>query len=528
MNSRIRRLGVTLAAAVALTGTGATATTDEPLFSPNPYPHSAVIDWVDVMLESIERNPPAPTATTWRMWVVLSSMYDAWTAYDPNARATDPGFDVKRPAFEHTPENKRQAVSYAAYNTLNHVFPEQGPIFDAVMELQGLEPRGSVDVTTPAGVGNVAADRVIRTRSRPGANAHEFDDTVSTLFAEPYQPAAVFDANHWVPLRVPTGVLRDGHGVPVWSPDRPESYEVQQFLTPHWGSTMPFALERGDQFRPPAPPRLGSSAPYTDALGLTTSGDEAYRAQAAAVLEFSSALDDERKVIAEFWADGPHTWTPPGHWIQLAIGVSLRDRHDLDQDVCLYMALAGALLDAGIAAWDAKRAHDYVRPVTAIRYLYADDDVYAWRGPDQGLGRIRGSEWRPYQASTFVTPPFAEYVSGHSAFSAAAAEVLTGYTGSGRMYDGSTHLGRDYDGDGADDLLGRHVANPGSLIFESGPQEQVILRWETFREAADEAGISRLYGGIHFQDGDLRGRELGRAVGRQALEHARSLWEPAT
>ncbi len=527
MNSRTRSLGLALAATVALSSGGVASAADDPLFTLNPQPHSAAIDWVEAMLEGIERNPPAPTATTWRMHVVLSSMYDAWTAYEPDAIATDPGFDLKRPAAERTERHKEQAVAYAAHNALSHVFPAQAPIFDAVLELQGLSPSTSVDPTTAAGVGNIAAQRVIRTRSYSGANAFEFGDTVSSAFTEMYEPNGDFDGNHWVPLAVPTGILVDEHGVPTWSADDPGSYELQEFLTPHWGSTLPFALESGDQFRPPAPPKLGSSEPYTDALGAISTNDEAYRRQTAEVLEFSAALDDEHKVIAEFWADGPHTWTPPGHWVQLAIGVSIRDRHTIDEDVCLYMALAGALLDAGIAAWDAKRAHDYVRPVTAIQHLYAGQPVLAWRGPNQGLGTIDGADWRPYQASTFVTPPFAEYVSGHSAFSAAAAEVLAAYTGSDRMYDGWTRLGRDYDGDGYEDKFGRHLATPGTLLFESGPSEAVELRWDTFRQAADEAGRSRLYGGIHFQDGDLRGRELGRAVGRQAFEHARSHWDPS-
>jgi len=341
-----------------------------------------------------------------------------------------------------------------------------------------------------------------------------------------YRPVAAADPNRWTPLHVPTGKLLDADGLPTWSPDDPSSYDTQVFLTPHWGAVQPFAMERGDQFRPTAPPQLGSDEPYTDAPGNTSSSDAAFRSQTQEVLEYSRNLDDEHKVIAEFWADGPHSWTPPGHWIQLAIGLSLRDGHSLDQDVCLYMALSGALLDAGIAAWDAKRAHDYVRPATAIPWLYGGRMVEAWQGPNHGTGTIDGRDWRPYQSTTFVTPPFAEYVSGHSAFSAAAAEVLSGYTGSAQLYDGTTQLGRDYDGDGAEDLLGQHIAVPGTLAFEDGPQDTVVLRWSTLQDAADEAGLSRLYGGIHFQDGDLRGRELGRNVGRLALAHAATHWDP--
>jgi hypothetical protein len=514
---------VALPSATAATeGTTAGAAT----FTPNARPHSIAIDWVDAMLLAIEQNPPAPTATTWRMWVVLSSMYDAWSAYHAEAKATASGVDLKRPASEFSAANQALAVDHAAHNALRYVYPAQAPLFDAVLELHGRTPSDSLDPATAAGVGNLAADTVIRGRLTDGANASTFADLPSAVYPEPYGPLAD-DPNHWQPLRVPTGTLLDERGTPTWSAAEPESYRIQTFLTPHWGSVTPFALESGAQFRPPPPPRLGSDEPYVDALGVRGSADEAFRAQAAEVLAISGALSDEQMVVAEFWADGPHTWTPPGHWVQLAIGVSLRDGHDLERDVCMFMALAGALLDAGIAAWDAKRRYDYVRPATAIPHLYRGQQVHAWAGPGQGTRPIDGADWRPYQSATFVTPPFPEYVSGHSTFSRAAAEVLTGYTGSARMFDGITRLGRDHDGDGLEDLFGQHVAIPGALELEHGPRTTVTLRWETFQEAANEAGISRRYGGIHFQDGDLRGREMGRRIGIQALEHARALWDPS-
>lgn len=374
-------------------------------------------------------------------------------------------------------------------------------------------------------MGNLAADAVTRSRLTDGANAGTFADQRNTMYDGLYAPVAD-DPNHWVPLHVPTGVRTGARGVPTLDPDEPASYVVQSFLTPQWGSVMPFALTSGDQFRPPPPPQLGSDDPYVDALGQRMSNDQAFREQTAEILELSGSLDDRKKVIAEFWADGPHTWTPPGHWVQIAVGVALRDDHGVDEDLCMFLALTGALLDAGIAAWDAKRVYDLVRPATAIPDLYGGSRVRAWGGPDLGTQSIDGGRWRPYQSATFVTPPFAEYVSGHSAFSRAAAEVLTGYTGSDVMYDGVTYLGRDYDGDGSEDLLGQHIAVPGTLEFEHGPSSVVVLRWRTFKDASDQAGISRRYGGIHFQDADLRGRKMGRRVGRQALAHARELWDP--
>lgn len=163
-------------------------------------------------------------------------------------------------------------------------------------------------------------------------------------------------------------------------------------------------------------------------------------------------------MIAEFWADGPRTESPPSHWNQLAHGVAERDGHTVDDDAKMYFALTGALLDAGIATWEAKRFYDYIRPASAIRDKYYGELVRAWGGPDQGTQEILGQNWRPYQNVTFVTPPFAEYVSGHSTFSASAAEVLTRFTGSPTFYDGETVTSQDVNFDGDPDLLGVVVA----------------------------------------------------------------------
>lgn len=537
---RIRAaMACVVACSIVLTSVQA-AHAQDPLFTPNPHPHSVVVDWVEVMLEAIELNPPAPTATTWKMWVVASSMYDAWAAYDGRALATQTGYATKRPAAERTPRNKHAAISYAAHRALRYVYPNQSSMFDELLATLGYPASDSVDPTTPAGVGNAAAAAVIAYREQDGSNATgEFTQIVSDTYPELYLPTNSddpsagngplgpdFDPNHWGPLRVPTGSLLDDNGIPVVDDADPTTYTVQGFLTPHWGAVSPFALTSGDQFRPPAPPLHGSDEPYVDALGNVSTNDEAWHSQLDEIVDLGGKLTDEHRIIAEFWADGPHTWTPPGHWVQLAIGVALRDGHSIDDDIRMYMALTGALLDSGISAWEAKRAYDFVRPVSAIRYHYAGQLIMGWAGPNQGIQLIDGSEWRPYQSPTFVTPPFPEFTSGHSTFSRASAEVLTAFTGSAAMYDGATRLGRDYDGDGSEDLFGRHVAVPGSMMFEDGPAETIVLTWDTFYDAADEAAASRRYGGIHFQDGDLHARFAGEKIGKQAYAHAELYWDP--
>jgi hypothetical protein len=283
----------------------------------------------------------------------------------------------------------------------------------------------------------------------------------------------LLDPNRWQPLMLPNGTS-------------------QTFQVPQWGLVVPFALVSADQFRP-APPPL-----YPHGL---------YRKQALDVLHLSARLSDREKVIAAYWADGPRTETPPGHWCLFAQFISRRDAHSLEQDTKLFFALANGLLDASIAVWDAKRHYDYVRPVTAIRFLSAGRSIRAWAGPYQGTQLIPGDQWQSYLA----TPPFAEFVSGHSAFSAASAEILRSFTGS--------------------DAFGAQVTiSSGSSPIEPGlvPRADVTLSWRTFSEAADEAGLSRRLGGIHFEAGDLEGRALGRRIGALVWQKARAYFDGVT
>jgi hypothetical protein len=174
----------------------------------------------------------------------------------------------------------------------------------------------------------------------------------------------------------------------------------------------------------------------------------------------------------------------------------------------MFFALTNAMFDAGIAAWDAMRAYDSIRPVSAIPLLYRGKTIEAWGGPGRGTVDMDGSQWIPYQPTTFPTPPFPDFVSGHSTYSAAAAKILTLWTGSDR-FDFATTL------------------RAGSSKIEPGitPAHDIRLGWATFQDAADEAGMSRRYGGIHFRRADLGGRFLGRIVAFEAWTKAQSYIE---
>ncbi|MEL7020396.1 MAG: MopE-related protein, partial [Bacteroidota bacterium] len=281
---------------------------------------------------------------------------------------------------------------------------------------------------------------------------------------------------------------------------------------------------------------------------------------------------DYARVLAEFWADGPDSETPPGHWFTIMNYV-----HDhpfferrfggkgdiiapLEWDVKSYLTLGGAMHDCAIAAWGIKGYYDYLRPISAIRYmsdlgqssdpnlpnyhpgglpllegyieLVTEGDplageqnehlskvkLKAWRGPDYipstqntyaGVDWILAENWWPYQRPSFVSPNFAGYISGHSTYSRAAAEVLTFLTGDEYFPGG----------------MGEFAAPRNEfLVFEDGPSVEMVLQWATYRDASEQCSLSRIWGGIHPPADDIPGRIIGQKIGVSAFQKAQLLF----
>ena len=441
---------------------------------------NAVLVWDEAVLHGIRVTKPGPTIAARALAVVHTAMFDAWAAYDDVAVPTIPPGGWRRPAGERTAANKSEAVSYAGYRAVVDLFPTEAAWYTAVFQQQGYTAIDhSTDLSTARGVGNAAAAAVLERRHHDGSN--QLGDLAPGAYSDytGYVPVntsfTVNDPNHWQPL----AIVVDGAVV------------TQSYTTPHWGLVTPFALPSGSALRPSsAPPQWP---------------DPAYKDQADEILAFSAALTDRQKVAAEYFADGPNSEFPPGHWALFAQFVSRRDAHTLDQDVVIFFALGNGLLDASICAWDTKRHFDYVRPMTAIRFLYRGQTVQGWGGPGAGTVSMLGEQWRPYQLPNVVTPPFPEFFSGHSVFSATGAQILASATGS------------DAFGYSVRVAAGSSVAEPGVV-----PASDLTLSWATFSAAADDAGMSRRYGGIHFRTGDLTGRALGRTIGALAWQTAQS------
>jgi hypothetical protein len=565
--------------------------------------------WDEALLDAIRRDVPMPTVHARNLFHTSAAMWDAWAAYDPRADGT---FVDEKLEADDVQEAREAAMSFAAYRVLLWRYSRAAGLqetFDQlVATMESLCYRidyTSTEGDSPASLGNRIAAAVIAYGQDDGSlERQRYVDTdyvpvnAPLVVAEP--GTKMLDPNRWQPLALARLVAQNG--LPI-----PES--VQRFVGPQWGHVRGFALppsSDGTPIDPGPPPRLGER-------------DAAFKRAAIEVIRDSSTLDpsdgvtidigpgavgdntlgtndgdgrdvnpftgdpyepdvvlrgDYTRALAQFWADGPASETPPGHWNTIANEVSDSlafprrvsgegpQVHRLEWDVKLYLALNGAVHDAAVAAWGLKGSYDSARPISMIRYMggkgqssdpngpsYDPDGlplvpgivetitarssapgsrhedlsdhvgeiaVRAWKGNPEdpatqasGTGWILAVDWVPFQLPTFVTPAFAGYVSGHSAFSRAAAEVMTAFTGTPYFPGG----------------LFESTIPADSLQVELGPSQDVVLQWATYYDAADQAGISRLFGGIHIAADDFGGRRVGSQCGRDAWALAQRYFE---
>lgn len=593
----------------------------EPLAPPAPVCPESAVDpapegsiarrWNEQLLNAIRRDTPRPGVHARNLLHTSIAIWDAWSAYEP---ATQGVVVSEKATATDLPAAREQAISYAAYRVLRHRYEKANggatslACFDAFMHKLGFDPADDDRASdTPRALGNRIGSEVIAAYADDGANeAHDYADPEGFL---PDTPNLVIDkpgTSAKDPLlwqRLVLAKAETQNGIPV-------SAGAQPYVGGHWGRIAPFALVRSE-----------AGTAYLDIGAPPTQLDDDLVEQAVELIRRSAFLDveddtlidispralgnnslgsddgqgylenpvthrpyepqrvkrsDFGRVLAEFWADGPNSETPPGHWNTIANHVAdapaLRRRlfgagEELDAlawDAHVYLALNGAVHDAAIAAWELKRKYLSARPITLIRYMAGKGQrsqpdapsydpeglplvdglieliteqssapgerhaglaryvgeiaVRSWRGEPGdrqhsvgGCAWIRAAEWMPYQRRTFVTPAFPGYVSGHSTFSRAAATVLAELTGSAHFPGG----------------LARFDCSPGYLVFEQGPSATVTLEWSTYFDASDQAGQSRVWGGIHVPRDDFDGRRIGARVGAAAVERAAKYFDGA-
>lgn len=560
--------------------------------------------WDEQALAAIRRDLPRPTVHARNLYHLSAAMWDAWAGYDRTASGV---FVKERLTAGDVDSARRAAISYAAYGVLAHRYKQAVggattlACLRAVMKDLGYDPGDRHDSgDDPIAFGNRIARTILASTAGDGANEqNDYADPDDTATGN---PPLLYDGvgttlkfpERWQPVNLSVAATQNGIIVPAG---------VQDYIGAQWGQVTPFAMKRASGAVPwedPGPvPRIGAKMkdwivevirktasvdpadPRTIDISPGAYGDNSLGANDGKGWAKNPVtgqpyppqvvpLADFARVMAEFWADGPKSETPPGHWNVIANSVSdspgfsrrlfgkgeAVDR--LAWDVRLYLALNGAEHDAAIAAWDIKRRDLTVRPISLVRWMGAkgqssdpsgpsyDPDglplvpglievitkessapgqrhaslacfvgqiaVRDWLGEPgdrtmqaSGVGWVRAVEWITYQRRTFVTPAFPGFISGHSTFSRAGAEVLAKLTGSPYFPGG----------------LGEYVAPKGTfLTFEKGPTTEVRLQWASYFDASDEAGQSRLWGSIHIPPDDFAGRRVGDRVGLGAIELA--------
>lgn len=582
-----------------------------PAAAVDPAPAGSIARrWNEQNLGAIRRDVPQPGVHARNLFHVSAAMWDAWTAYDETA---DGVFSTERATATDVAAARQEAISYAAYRMLlqryNHATGREVSMacIRAFMQKLGYDPDDATTTgDTPRALGNRVAAAVIAATLNDGANeAMNYADT--TGYKPVNRPLIVdlpgvrlTDPNHWQELNLAFAETQNGIVTPAG---------VQAYIGSNWPNVTPFAMTHdspGALYHDPGSPptwdqpemqgwirdllERSAAVDHTDgqsidispgAYGNNTLGSNDGHGRplnpvtGAPYAPNVVARGDFARVLAEFWADGPRSETPPGHWFVVANGVADHPSttrqlfgtgaslDPLAWDVHVYLALGGAVHDAAVTAWEIKRRYTALRPISTVRYLAqlgqsteigAPDyephglplvpgviervtaesaapgqrharlhnclgklAIRSWRGEPGDRANevgdvnwIRAIDWIPYQRRTFVTPAFPGFTSGHSTFSRAAAEVLAAITGSPFFPGG----------------LGEFVAAKNQyLVFEDGPSSDVRLQWATYFDASDQAGQSRIYGGIHIQPDDFVGRKAGSLVGLDAVARARAYFQ---
>lgn len=469
------------------------------------------------------RGPNRATAVgqSRAIFLLTSAVYDAWAVYDSKAIPSTYRYEQSKvPRMRGSSADINKAISYAAYRLFEFMHVEEPLVLEAAkakLQSLGYDPAvNGTDTKTPAGVGNFLAARIIGAARLDGTNS-EGDHPGSIHPNEPYA-----DYSNYQPMNAPKSLeeikndpCKGINSLDHWTPLKEDDGTVQEFNVPYMPFVTPFALNSATEVVMPGPPMPN------------TAREAEFRQQFFDLFAYSANLTDVQKVDAEFWAYASGSEL----FYKITFDSARNLKLSLPDTVKLLFAQGVAVWDAAVSCWTYKRIYTSGRPTTVIPCLFANTTAEAWMGPYQGRGLINGSHWQPYIA----TPPFSEYPSGHSTFTAASAVVLQRFLKSD-VYHGNpvvvpegasfrepkiTNTSDPRYIAGVTDKPNTGPGTPGYV-----PATNITLTWKTYSEAAVAAGESRIHAGFHIKSGNEDALAAGSEIGEKVWLVCTSLWDP--
>ena len=419
-----------------------------------------ILEWNQLMRQTFaaEASSAAPPINSRTMGMLGGSMFDAVNSVNRNYQSYLGYFD---PSTAGVGIDMSAAAATAAYNTLTSIYTDRygagNPYLSNFTNLYNSQ------------MGAIAAGDAKTRGMEVGAAAAQA--MVTTRASDGWNAASTYSPQPFGTV----GRWQPGTNPGAWGAN------TGTFLYSQWGNVTPFAINSASQFRPDGPTGLNGTTPADYQAWVQSA---AYTAEFNQVKSLGSSTSSTRTadqtVIAYFWVDGPGTASPPGHWNRIAQSISASAGLNIEQNARLFALLNLAEADTGIATWEAKVFYDTWRPMLAINTADTDGN------PDT----LVDAAWTPL----IPTPSFGAYTSGHSAFSMAGATVLAQFFGTDNY---------------------AFTTESESPFLPVG----YTRSYSSFSEAAAEAGMSRIYGGIHWASDNEDGALLGNAVATRVAEN---------
>ncbi len=462
------------------------------------YYYGWVSDWIELVLTKVAQNGIGPTYTTRWLLITANTIYNSYQFITLNKTPLDSQYwtSTAKGIISTDKNYIASFVDRACQYAVPIIIRTYMNVSLSDAEIAAIVNSHSLTVTNTTSLNQLKPLISAYLAARDNDNWKNTNTFIGTL---PNGSAVIYGDN---------SVNQDLRTLPQPNKWTPLSINgvTKNYYTPEWGT-----VNKG----------VVSDAEFQDLLDKTNvlyPSDTYYEKEMKDVFTITNNLTDDQKMMAEFWAGGPGTVTPPGMFV-VFLDIYIRSNMiNVVDEIRFYAILSSGLYQASITSWRLKRDHMQARPVQKVRQYQYDQPI-----DEKWNDKVLGQYWLPYQQIDFVTPPFPDFVSGHSTFGCTSAKLF-----SYMFQNNLIQLKIPVINDAITALLSPVLAQSGvinfamnnlfllpdtSLIENDIPISAIVFNWSTWNEMGQSCGISRVYGGIHVQSSNVAGQYLGSMIG---------------